>query len=155
MLCNRTSLGERQPLLSLVARVFSFIDNQQQSVVASGIGVPSYKELLTAIFQRLLVAVATECFYFVNGVLDGCVARWGIRDVDRATGGKLGNEPPIVWGPRLAMDDDRCPADAYIGNEVRRRNLLPVVVKAFADGYPKLYGFISEFGHASSLIKSS
>ena len=61
-----------------------------------------------------------------------------------ATGGKLGNEPPIVWGPRLAMDDDGCPADADVGNEVRRRNLLPVVVEAFPDGYVKLDRFVSE-----------
>ena len=77
-------------------------------------------------------------------VLDGCVARWGIRDVDRATGGKFRDEPPIVWSSRLSMDDDRCPADAYIGNEVRRRNLLPVVVEAFPDGYVKLDFLVGE-----------
>ena len=100
--------------------------------------------MLTAISQRLLVAVAIECFDFGDSLLDGCVARWGIRDVDRATGGKLGDEPPIVWSPRLAMDDDRCPADAEVGNEVRRRNLLSVVVKAFADGYVEFDRLIGE-----------
>ena len=75
MLCNRTSLGERQPLLSLVALVCSFIGSQLSAVSKRRESeFPSYKELLTAIFQRLLVALATECFYFVNGVLDGCVA---------------------------------------------------------------------------------
>ena len=37
-------------------------------------GISSYKELLTAISQRLLVTLATECFDFVNGMLDGCGA---------------------------------------------------------------------------------
>ena len=69
-----------------------------------GVGNPSYKPFF--------VSLAAECFYFVNGVLDGNIARWGIRDVDRATGGKLGNEPPIVWSPWLSMDDDGCPANA-------------------------------------------
>ena len=95
-------------------------------------------------YKPFFVSLAAECFDFGDGMLDGCVARWGVRDVDRATGGKLGDEPPIVWGPRLPMDDDRCPADAYIGNEVRRRNLLSVVVKAFPDGYVKLDRFVSE-----------
>ena len=77
MLCNRTSLGEHQSLLSLVACMsplseagFTGFNDFQES----GIGVPSYKELLTAIFQRLLVTLATECFYLVNGVLDGNIA---------------------------------------------------------------------------------
>ena len=151
MLCNRTSLGEHQQLLSLVACMSPLLAvSSQRSVSVGNRGVfawvfpPSYKELLTAISQRLLVALATECFYFVNGVLDGNIARWGIRDVDRATGSKLGNEPPIVWSPKLPMDDDRCPVDTNVGNEVRRRNLLPVVVKAFPDGYVKLDRFVSE-----------
>ena len=101
-----------------------------------GVGNPSYKPFF--------VSLAAECFDFVNGMLDGNIARWGIRDVDRATGGKLGNEPPIVWSPWLSMDDDGCPADTYIGNEVRRRNLLSVVVKPSVDGYVKLDRFVSE-----------
>ena len=35
---------------------------------------PSYKELLIAISQRLFIALATECFDFVNRVLDGNIA---------------------------------------------------------------------------------
>ena len=89
-------------------------------------------------YKSFFISLAAECFDFGDGMLDGCVARWGIRDVDRATGGKLGNEPPIVWSPRLSMDDDGCPVDADVGNEVRRRNLLPVVVEALPDGYVKL-----------------
>ena len=46
MLCNRTSLGERQPLLSLVARVFSFIDNQ------SSVSVGNRSSLLQRIANR-------------------------------------------------------------------------------------------------------
>ena len=145
MLCNRTSLGEHQQLLSLVACMSPLLETVScQPSVSVGNRSSLLQRMLIAIFQRLLVAVATECFYFVNGVLDGCVARWGIRNVDRATGGKLGDEPPIVWGPRLAMDDDRCPADANVGNEVRRRNLLPVVVEAFPDRYVKLNRFVGE-----------
>ena len=123
MLCNRTSLGERPPLLSLVACVSPLSEAGFTGFIGfSGVGKRSslLQRMLIAISQRLLVALATECFYFVNGVLDGNIARWGIRDVDCATGGKLGDEPAIVWGPRFPMDDDGCPADANVGNEVRR-----------------------------------
>ena len=71
-------------------------------------------------YKSFFISLATEFLDFVNGVLDGNIAGWGVWDVDRATGGKLGDEPPIVWFSRLAMDDDRCPVDADVGNEVRR-----------------------------------
>ena len=135
MLCNRTSLGERQQLLSLVALCFLLClkqdlqdlwdfqdcgtcDESHDYKLFVRLGVFLIGRFSS--YKSFFISLAAECFDFGDGMLDGCVARWGVRNVDRATGGKLGDEPPIVWGPRLPMDDDRCPADAYIGNEVRR-----------------------------------
>lgn len=67
-------------------------------------------------------------------MLDGNIAGGRVRDVDRTTGSKLGDEPLIVRFAGCAMDDDRRPVDTDVENEIRRRNLLLVLVKVFADG---------------------
>ena len=95
---------------------------------------------------RFLVSLATELLEFGNRMLDGFVAGCGLRDVNRAAGGKLGDEPAIVGFPRLAMRDDGCPADAEVGHEVCRRNLLFVVVKALADGDSEFDFFVGVHG---------
>ena len=58
----------------------SAVGFRQRSVSVGNRGVfawvfpPSYKELLTAISQRLLVSLATELLDFVNRMLDGNIA---------------------------------------------------------------------------------
>ena len=77
MLCNRTSLGERPPLLSLVACVSPLSEAGFTGFIGfSGVGKRSslLQRMLIAISQRLLVALATECFELGNGGLDGNIA---------------------------------------------------------------------------------
>ena len=44
------------------------------------------------------------------------------RYIDRTTGGELGDEPPIIGVSRLLMDDDGCPVDTDVKNEVCPRS---------------------------------
>ena len=77
MLCNRTSLGERPPLLSLVACVSPLSEAGFTGFIGfSGVGKRSslLQRMLIAISQRLLVTLATELLDFVNRMLDGNIA---------------------------------------------------------------------------------
>lgn len=90
-----------------------------------------------------LVSLTTHCIQFCNNVLDSFVAGCGVWNVNRATGGKLGDEPAIVGFSGFAMHDDRgFPVDAEVGHEVCRRDLLSVMVKSLADRYSEFDFFI-------------
>ena len=80
-------------------------------------------------------------------MLDGFVAGGGLRDVNRSSGDELRDEPAIVGFSGFAMRDDGCPADAEVGHEVCRRNLLPIVVKAFADRDSEFDFFVGVHGY--------